>query len=168
MAQAISEQIILHESTPDNVPHQVPPKPFPLFGEMAQGFMVATFVAEQRKDPLNYPFSEMYLARDLYAHSSLGCVDFYSICCSRKTHRLHLSESLSGGDLKILVHVGLKERFRELYSDWARRSQDINATYRQKLAAQQNEAKARVTHETASLRYSIHETVVQEVLLLYP
>lgn len=77
MAQASSEQIILPESTPDNVPQQVPPKPFPLFGEAAQGFMVAKFVAGQRKVSLNQIYSShMNFERELYVHSSFGC----SIC----------------------------------------------------------------------------------------
>lgn len=128
-------------------------------------------MAEQRRASPNHTFNDMSLAHELYVHSTFGyiCVDFqYCICCSRETHRLHLRESLSVDDLKILVHVGLKKRFRELYDGWARRSKDINETYKQKLEAQQNEAKVKVTHGAASLRHSIHETVVREVLLLYP
>jgi len=74
MAQASSEQIILPESTPDNVPQQVPPKPFPLFGEAAQGFMVVEFVAEQRSAQLPYSFSDLNLLHNLYVHSSFGCI----------------------------------------------------------------------------------------------
>jgi len=66
------------------------------------------------------------------------------------------------------VHVGLKERFRELCDGWTHQSNVVHVIYKQKLEVQQNEAKAKVAHDTESLRYSIHETVVQEVLRLYP
>ena len=65
---------MLPELTPDNVPQQVPPKPFPLFGEAAQGFMVAKFVAGQRRAQLPYSFSGINLSHELYVHSSFDCI----------------------------------------------------------------------------------------------
>ncbi|KAL4072312.1 hypothetical protein J3A83DRAFT_4188311 [Scleroderma citrinum] len=137
-----SEHISLPESAEESVPHQVPPKSFPLWGETAQGFMTAKFVAGQRKIDLQYSFNELNLADHL--------------------------ESLSAEELKILVRAGLKERFPELCDGWSCQSNDISVSCMQQFEAKRSKAMAKVAHDFTSLHRAVHETVVKEVLQLYP
>ncbi|KAL4067468.1 hypothetical protein V8B97DRAFT_2061708 [Scleroderma yunnanense] len=148
--KASSEYIILLESAEESVPHQVPPKSLPLWGETTQGFMTAKFVAGQRKTDLQYSFSELSLADHL------------------KTHRLRISESLSAEELKILVRVGLKKRFPELCNGWERQSKDIHVSYTEQFEAEQSKAKAKVAHDSTGIQCTVHEAVVKEILQLYP
>ena len=88
--------------------------------------------------------------------------------CFRKHHRLYLSESLSAEGLKILVDVGLKERFPDLCDAWERQAKEVHAIYQRELIAEQTAATAKIARETESLQYMIHEAIVTEVLRLYP
>ena len=86
----------------------------------------------------------------------------------REHHRLYLSESLSAEELKILLDVGLKERFPDLCDAWERQTKEVHTIFQRKLMAEQDTVNTNIARGAESLRYKIHEAVVTKVLRLYP
>lgn len=134
-----------------------------------QGFLTAKFVAGKHRHELKYSFNKLSLTNELCVLSSLAVPTLTLLChCFRKHHRLYLSESLRAEELKILVDVGLKERFPNLCDAWERQEKEVHAIYQQKLIAEQHAAKAKIAREAESLQYVIHKAIVIEVLRKYP
>ena len=87
---------------------------------------------------------------------------------SREQQRLRLSESLSSAELRILCHLGLEKRFPKLYAGYVRKLNTIEVSCERQFEANLGTARSKVSHESNTLQYAVHEAVVQAVLQRYP
>ncbi|KAG6328806.1 hypothetical protein ID866_10283 [Astraeus odoratus] len=149
--EAHSEHIALPESSPESpVPKAY--KPYLLFGETTQGILTSKYQPGRR----------------LTNFASLG--EFSDVRLKQRltTSRLELSGSLDATSLEILARVGLKERFREQCDTWERKSQELSASRKKRLAMGLVQMKKQLKENLEALKCTIHKAVVDEVVILYP
>ncbi|KAG6369029.1 hypothetical protein JVT61DRAFT_1964, partial [Boletus reticuloceps] len=157
---------------PDSM-KSAPIAPFLVHGETAQGFMT---VEHQEANVAREIFRDrtiegLQLERFVYVHNILRGDRALTICllgADRTSDRLHLNEKLDDEALKILARWGLEKRFPMQCREWRQNGDRIRSMSDAHVKSEVASATGRLQAALPTLRRSLFESVLDEVVGLYP
>jgi hypothetical protein len=145
-------------------------EPWLLYGETTQGFMTVSNVLARE--------ITIALKRRSITRLRLGIwlwVLLFVVSCSdlnryvpRKQDSLRLNENLDANALRILIGAGLGNRFLQLYKQWQQESANISSNARDTKASTEARIKMALEKESPLLVRTIHRTLVDAIIGVFP